>query len=167
MAISNHGSVALHKDGSATIWNPTFDPNDHLKMTVKYFPIKGVINAKTIVVAGHEALILGDDSGVNMLTVYNSFYDRYRLEREFREIKPLVTSSITGIAPTGPKCSCSMRTGRSLRWNGNTKEQVPVAVKGLKDIEEIRTGFNRLYMLKMTARSGSGIIRTRRRSLFK
>ena len=102
-----------------------------------------------------------------MLTVYNSFYDRYRLEREFREIKQLVTSSITGIAANWSEVFLLHENGTVPRWNGNTKEQVPVAVKGLKDIEEIRTGFNRLYMLKMTARSGSGIIRTRRRSLFK
>lgn len=148
LAISNHGSVALHKDGSATIWSPTFDPNDHLKMTVKYFPIKGVADTKTIVVAGHEALILGKDGSVDMLTVYNSFYDRFRLEREFREVKPLVASSITGIASHWYDVFLLHENGTVLRWNVNTKQQAPAAVKGLNGIQEIRTGANRLFMLK-------------------
>ncbi|SEK96111.1 Alpha-tubulin suppressor [Paenibacillus sp. cl141a] len=148
LAISNHGSVAVHKDGSATIWSPAFDPNDHLKMTVKYFPIKGVTNAKTIVVAGHEALILGKDGSVDMLTVYNSFYDRFRLEREFREVEPLVASSITGIAAHWYDVFLLHENGTVLRWNVNTKQQTPAAVKGLNDIQEIRTGANRLFMLK-------------------
>ncbi len=148
LVISNHGSVALHKDGTATIWRPTYDPNDHLKMTVKYFPIKGVTNVKTIVVAGHEALILGKDGSVDMLTVYNSFYDRFRLEREFGEVKPLVTSSITGIAVDWYDVFLLHENGTVLRWNVNTKQQAPIAVKGLKEIREIRTGSNRLFMLK-------------------
>lgn len=148
LAISTHGSVALHKDGTATIWDETFDPNDPAKMTVKYFPIKGVTNAQDIVVAGHEALILGRDGSVNMITVYNSFYDRYRLETEFREVKPLVASSITGIASYWYDVFLLDKNGTVLHWNVNTKQKAPVAVKGLKDIKEIKAGYNRLFMLK-------------------
>lgn len=135
-------------------------------MTVKYFPIKGVTNAKTIVVAGHEALILGKDGSVDMLTVYNSFYDRFRLEREFREVKPLVASSITGIAAHWYDVFLLHENGTVLRWNVNTKQQAPAAVKGLNDIQEIRTGPTVYLCLKTTARSGSGITTIRRQSLF-
>ncbi|MGV2787342.1 chromosome condensation regulator RCC1, partial [Clostridium perfringens] len=142
LAFTRYSGVALHKNGTATIWHPASNPDDPLKMFVKYFPVKGVKNAKSMVIAGHEALILGDDGSVGMLTVYNSFYDRYRLEREFREVKPLVTSSIAGIAANWSEVFLLHENGTVLRGNGNTKQQAPVAVKGLKDIQEIRTRFN-------------------------
>lgn len=148
LAISSHGSVALHKDGTATIWRPTIDPNDHLKMTVKYFPVKGVNHAKAMVVAGHEALILSEDGSVGTLTVYNSFYDRFRLEHEFREVKPLVASSIIGMDSNWYDVFLLHENGTVLRWDANAKQQAPVAVKGLNDMKEIRTGSNRLNMLK-------------------
>lgn len=148
LAFVRYSGVALHKDGTATIWHPASNPDNPLKRSVKYFPVKGVKNAKSMIIAGHEALILGDDGSVDMLTVYNSFYDRYRLEREFREIKPLVASSISGIAANWSEVFLLHENGTVLRWIGNTKQQAPIAVKGLKDIQEIRTGFNRLYMLK-------------------
>lgn len=148
LAFVRYSGIALHKDGTATIWHPASNPDDPLKMTVKYFPVKGVKNAKSMIIAGHEALILGDDGSVDMLTVYNSFYDRYRLEREFREIKPLVASSITGIAADWYDVFLLHENGTVLRWNVNEKLKVPAAVKGLNDTQEIRTGSNRLYMLK-------------------
>lgn len=148
LAFVRYSGVALHKDGTVTIWHPASNPDDPLKMTVKYFPVKGVKNAKSMIIAGHEALILGDDGSVDMLTVYNSFYDRYRLEREFREIKPLVASSITGIAADWYDVFLLHENGTVLRWNVNEKLKVPAAVKGLNDTQEIRTGSNRLYMLK-------------------
>nr|WP_251035813.1 chromosome condensation regulator RCC1 [Paenibacillus sp. ISL-20] len=148
LAFVRYSAVALHKDGTATIWHPASNPDDPLKRSVKYFPVKGVKNAKSMIIAGHEALILDDDGSVGMLTVYNSFYDRYRLEREFREVKPLVTSSIAGIAANWYDVFLLHENGTVLRWNVNTKQQAPVAVKGLNDIKEIRTGSSRLYMLK-------------------
>lgn len=111
LAFVRYSGVALHKDGTATIWHPASNPDNPLKSSVKYFPVKGVKNAKSMIIAGHEALILGDDGSVDMLTVYNSFYDRYRLEREFRVIKPLVSSSIAGIAANWSEVFL-LRTGR-------------------------------------------------------
>jgi hypothetical protein len=47
--------VAVHRDGTATLWYTTYDPADPMTMTLKYVPLKGALNAKSAIILGYTA----------------------------------------------------------------------------------------------------------------
>ncbi|WP_178075932.1 stalk domain-containing protein [Paenibacillus oralis] len=143
-----YASIAIHKDGTATLWYPSFQ-EDYKSYDIKLTPLKGFTNVQDAVIAGYEAVVLTEGGNVGTLNLYNSYYDRYRTESELKEVKPLV-SSIEQMAVSARDVFFLHQNGSILRWNADTKEP-PAVVKnlsGVKDIKEIKTGYNRLYMLK-------------------
>lgn len=149
LAYSNaYASIAIHKDGTASLWYPSFK-EDYQSYNIKLTPLKGFSNVRDAVIAGYEGVVLTEDGNASALNLYNSYYDRYRTESELKEAKPLA-SSIEQMAVSARDVFFLHQNGSILRWNADTKGP-PAVVKdlsGVKDIKEIKTGYNRLYMLK-------------------
>ncbi|MUG67644.1 chromosome condensation regulator RCC1 [Paenibacillus sp. 7541] len=141
------GSIVIHKDGTATLWYPSF--RDHQAFDIRLTRLKGFSDVREAVMARYEAVVLDEDGNVGTLNMYNSFYDRYRTENELREVKPLA-SSIERIAVSYSDVFLLHSNGTVLHWNADSNKP-PAAVKdviGMKQIKEIKTGYQRLYMLK-------------------
>lgn len=141
------GSIVIHKDGTATLWYPVFQ--DHQTFTSQLTRLQGFSHVRDAVMARHEAVVLDEDGNVGTLNMYNSFYDRYRTEKELKDVRHL-TSSIEAIAVSYSDVFLLHKNGTVLHWNADSNEPPAVVkdVSGIKNIKEIKTGYNRLYMLK-------------------
>ncbi|MGF7048055.1 hypothetical protein J2T13_002561 [Paenibacillus sp. DS2015] len=137
--------VAVHSDGTATLWYPTYDPVEPMTLGVKYVPLKGIANASSAVILDYTVLIQDRSGVVSSLSIYNTFYGRYRSESEIPVVQP-VTSSISEIAASGRDAFLLRKKGTIVRWNEESKKVA--AVSGLAGISNLQTGYKRLYALK-------------------
>lgn len=139
--------VAVHTDGTATLWYPTYDPADPMTRILKYIPLKGVTNASAALILDYTVLILDHDGKVSSLSIYNTVYGRYRSESELPDVQS-VNSSIAEIATSGRDAFLLRKNGTVMCWNEETKKMV--TVRGLTGISNIQTGYKRLYALTST-----------------
>lgn len=146
-SIDNSGfaGVAVHNDGTATLWYPTYNPIDPMTMKLKYVPLKGVANASSAVILDYTVLILDHDEKVSSFSIYNTVYGRYRSENEL-PAGQAIQSSISKIAASGRDAFLLNKNGTVSRWN--EESQKSLAVNGLTGISNLQTGYKRLFALK-------------------
>ncbi|GGH23613.1 stalk domain-containing protein [Paenibacillus segetis] len=136
--------VAVHNDGTATLWYPTHDPTDPMTVTTKYVSLKGVSNASSAVILDYTVLILDCDGKVSSLSIYNTVYGRYRSENELPAVQP-IRSSISTIVSSGRDAFLLNKNGTVSLWNEESKKTATIS--GFTGISNIQTGYKRLYAL--------------------
>ncbi|KUP23175.1 hypothetical protein [Paenibacillus sp. DMB5] len=147
---NSYTGLAIKKDGTATMWYPSFESADNspMRMIVRYLPLPGVSRIKSAVIAGNDALFLTGDGAVKQLSIYNSVYGRVRWASDPLTVNTLADSGIRQIAASGDNDAFLLRTdGQVLRWNRTL--QTPSAVSGLGSSYKLQTGSNKLFVVKM------------------
>ncbi|MNC10661.1 Regulator of chromosome condensation (RCC1) repeat protein [compost metagenome] len=138
------GSIAVHTDGTATLWYKTF-PGNQGEMVVKYAKLQDVKNAKTAAAVGNYALFLDKAGKVSSVRTYNDVYGRYVQEGDPSTLQP-VASSVTRMTSNYNDAFLLQADGKVLSWNSN--ERKTKAVPGLSGVYDLASGFNRLFILK-------------------
>ncbi|CAH1191122.1 hypothetical protein PAECIP111892_00502 [Paenibacillus auburnensis] len=138
--------IAVNKDGTATLWYPSYDENDNMRMKVRYLPLPGITGIRSAVIAGNNALFLTDDGSVKQLSIYNSIMGRIRWASDPVTVNTLAASGIKQIASSGDNAFLLRADGQTLRWNKTLK--APSELAGLSSVYKLQTGYNKLYVLK-------------------
>ncbi|WP_052421308.1 RCC1 domain-containing protein [Paenibacillus sp. FSL R7-0273] len=112
---NGYTGLAVKKDGTATLWYPSFDQPS--EMSVRYLPLPGVTGIKSAVIAGNDALFLTEAGAVKQLSIYNTVYGRVRWASDPVTVHTLTGSGIKQIAASGDNAFLLDTSGRVLRWN--------------------------------------------------
>ncbi len=145
-AFRGYAGVAIHKDGTATLWYSSYEAPDYTKNTVKYVPLKGITNARTGIIVNDDVLFLSPDGSVNLISIYNNSYGRYRSGDDPIVVKSLNSSPISRIVGSYGDAFLLRKDGTVLRWNKDSQQ--PAVIKGLTGIYDLQTGSKHLYLLK-------------------
>ncbi|QSF47177.1 chromosome condensation regulator RCC1 [Paenibacillus tianjinensis] len=146
--ITTDGSagIAVMKNGTATLWYPSYDENDNMRMKVRYLPLPGITGIRSVVIAGNDALFLKGDGSVQQLSIYNSIMGRIRWASDPVTVNTLAASGIKQMASSGDNAFLLRADGQALRWNKTLK--APSEIAGLSSVYKLQTGYNKLYVLK-------------------
>ncbi|MEK3793903.1 chromosome condensation regulator RCC1 [Paenibacillus sp. FSL R7-0204] len=147
-SITANGSlgIAVKKDGTATLWYPSYDQPGVLPVQIHYLELKAVTGIRSALINGNDALFLTEEGSVKQMSIVNNVYNRMRLESDPVSVATLASSSITGMAATQGELFLLRSDGQVLRWNKDSK--VLSAVAGLTNVYKLDTGFYRLFALK-------------------
>ncbi|WP_084146818.1 hypothetical protein [Paenibacillus wynnii] len=143
---NGYTGLAIKKDGTVTMWYPSFDQTDNVLMTVRYLPLTGISGIRSAVIAGNDALFLTDSGGVKQLSIYNSVYGRVRWASDPVSVNSLAASGIKQIAASGDNAFLLRTDGQVLRWNRTLK--TPSTVAGLGSAYSLQTGYNKLFLVR-------------------
>ncbi|WP_310833001.1 RCC1 domain-containing protein [Paenibacillus pedocola] len=138
--------VAIRKDGTATLWYPSYDENDNMRMKVRYLPLPGITGIRSAVIAGNDALFLTGGGSVKQLSIYNTTMGRIRWASDPVTVNTLAASGIKQMASSGDNAFLLRTDGQVLRWNKTLK--APSEIAGLSSVYKLQTGYNKLYILK-------------------
>lgn len=146
IATNGNLGIAVRKDGTATLWYPSYDQPGVLPAQIHYLALKAVSGVRSALINGNDALFLTKEGSVKQMSVVNTVYNRIRLESDPVSVATLASSSITGMAATNGELFLLRSDGQVLRWNKGLK--APSAVAGLNNVYKLDTGFYRLFALK-------------------
>lgn len=147
-SITTNGNlgIAVKKDGTVTLWYPSYDQPGVLPVQIRYLALKGVTEVKSALINGNDALFLSKEGSVKQLSIVNTVYNRIRLESDPVSVATIASSSINGMAATQGELFLLRSDGQVLRWNKGLKALSAVA--GLNNVYKLDTGFYRLFALK-------------------